>query len=51
MLKLFTDGSSRDVGTGVKIILTSWKGYNLNCALRFALYEALLASLRIAKEK
>lgn len=51
-------GSAREMGSRAKLIIVSLKGYKLNCATMFrfratnnvAEYEALLASLKLAKE-
>ncbi|KAK9074310.1 hypothetical protein SSX86_006908 [Deinandra increscens subsp. villosa] len=56
--KLFTDGASNEEGCGAGLILTSPKGKEITCALKFdftttnneAEYEALLAGLRMAKQ-
>lgn len=40
--KLFMDISSRDSGVGACIILTSLKGYKLNCALRFTFKATIM---------
>ena len=56
--KLYVDGSSTENSSGAKIILVSPDGVELSCAVHFrfkstnnqAEYEALLASLRLAKE-
>ncbi|KAL5565151.1 hypothetical protein UlMin_028315 [Ulmus minor] len=55
---LYVDGSSTDNCSGAGVILFSPEGVRLSCALRFCFkatnnqveYEALLASLRLAKE-
>lgn len=55
---LLIDGSSRDAGFRLRIVLISPKGHKLNCVVRFgfkatnnmAEYEALLAGLRLVKE-
>ncbi|KAL2462261.1 Uncharacterized protein Adt_45681 [Abeliophyllum distichum] len=33
---LFIDKSSEDTGSGVGVVLTSFEGYKLNCAIRFS---------------
>ncbi|KAL5539174.1 hypothetical protein UlMin_044787 [Ulmus minor] len=56
--KLYIDGSSTETSAGAGIILVSPDGVKVSCAVRFkfkatnnqAEYEALLASLRLAKE-
>ncbi|KAL5541983.1 hypothetical protein UlMin_009693 [Ulmus minor] len=56
--KLYVDGSSTETSSGAGIILVSPDGVKLSCAVRFkfkatnnqAEYEALLSSLRLAKE-
>lgn len=32
---LFVDGSSKDIGSGVGVVLVSPEGHKLNCAIRF----------------
>ena len=52
------DGSSKEGGSGVGLILVSPEGHRVYCALRFrfkasnnkAEYEALIAGLKLAKE-
>lgn len=55
---LFVDGSLRESRSETGVVLVSLEGHKLNCTVRFnfkatnnaAEYEALLASLRLAKE-